>query len=70
MTHPTPEELKPLLDAVDVACWALAVKKHTRKGTRCKVDWKSALDDLCEAWGKFQMKQSDLVAVFSEETRP
>lgn len=59
MKHPTPEQLKPLIDAVDVACWALAVKQNTKKGQRCKADVKGALADLQEAWGMFQLSTSD-----------
>ena len=66
MKHPTPEQLKPLLNAVDVACWAIAVKQHTRKGTKCRVDWKSSLVDLQEAWRMFQLVTDDKIAIISE----
>ena len=60
MKHPTPEELKPLLNAVDTAVWAWAVK-----GGRVKVDWKSALKELREAWEAFQIKTDDSILVTS-----
>lgn len=61
MNHPTKEELLPLLQAVDTACWCLAVKEHTRKGTKCKVNWKESLSDLQKAWEDFQIKMDDRV---------
>jgi hypothetical protein len=66
MRHPTPEELKPLLDAVDVVCWAWAVKTNTKKHEKCRADWKGAIVDLQEAFGAFQLQQSDAVAVLSD----
>lgn len=65
MSHPTPDQLKPLIDAVDVACWALAVKANTRKGYRCNVDVKGSLQDLREAWGMYQLAINDNVAVIA-----
>lgn len=69
MKHPTPEELLPLLQAVDTAVWAMSVKNHTKTGQRCKVDWKGALKDLILEWERYQIKMSDLVAVTSEEKK-
>ena len=66
MRHPTPEQLKPLINAVDVACWALAVKANTKKGFKCPVDVKSSLIDLQEAWGNFQLQVLDEEFHFNE----
>lgn len=52
------KNIEPLLKAVDTACWCLAVKANTKKGHSCKVDWKSSLVDLQEAWGAFQLANS------------
>lgn len=68
MKHPTPEQLKPLIDAVDVACWCLAVKANTKKGRKCRVDVKSALVELQEAWSMYQLSQSEGVAMIEEST--
>lgn len=58
--------LDDLLKAVDTACWCWAVQKNSkRKG---QVDWKSSFDELIQAWEKYQLQTSELVAVFSEET--
>jgi hypothetical protein len=54
LKHPSPEELRPLLDAIDVAVWAWAVKSHTSAGQPCEVDWKQSLDDLGRAWIAYQ----------------
>lgn len=67
MSHPTPEQLNPLLKAVDVACWCLAVKENTRKGQRCMVDVKGALKDLQIAWGEYQLATSDFVATLPDD---
>lgn len=67
MKHPTPEQLLPLIQAIDTACWCLAVKEHTRKGTKCKVDWKFSLVELRQAWEKYQIQQDDSVLVLSEK---
>jgi len=64
--HPTPEQLKPLLAAVDVACWAISVKEATKKGQRCRVDVKGALQDLREAWGMYCLATEDRIALESE----
>lgn len=64
--HPTPEQLENLIEAVDVACWTWAVKQNTKKGQKCVVDWKSALQDLNDAWHMYQLRQSDAVAVFGD----
>lgn len=59
------ETLDKLLKAVDTACWCWAVQKNSkRKG---QIDWKSALDDLCCAWGDYQIKTSEAVAVIPDE---
>ena len=63
MKHPTSEQLQPLLNAVDTAVWCLAVKDQTRKGLRCKIDWKSALKELEDAWYKYQITTDDKVLV-------
>ncbi len=65
MRHPTPEELKPLLMAIDTARWCMAVKEHTLKGVRCKVDYKNALKELWETWDQWQIKMDDKIAVLS-----
>ena len=62
--------LKDLLGKVDVACWAWAVKTNTKKGQRARVDWKSAIEELCEEWQKFQLKTSEAEAVLSQEEKP
>lgn len=63
--HPTPQQLKPLLDAVDVATWTWAVRSQTPRGRKVSVDWRKAQTDLAEAWEKFQLATSDEVAVHS-----
>lgn len=58
MKHPTPEELKPLLAAVDVATWAWSAKPI--RGVRnVKVDWAGAIDDLRDSWESFQRSMDD-----------
>jgi hypothetical protein len=59
----TLEEIIHLLNAVDVACWCLAVKENTKKGQRCRVDWKSALNDLRDAYEKFKIEQANKLEV-------
>lgn len=65
MKHPTPEQLKPLLNAIDVAVWAYAVKTQSRK-SRVKVDFKGAMQDLTEAFHMFQLATDDRVLVTSD----
>ena len=55
LKHPSPDQLEPLLRAVDTAVWTWAVKTQTRRGNSVKVDWKSAQQDLAEAWHMFQI---------------
>lgn len=50
MKHPTPEQLQPLLNAVDTAIWA-----HNCRHSRVKVDFKGAFQDLIEAYGMFRL---------------
>lgn len=65
-----PEELKrqkaidDLLKAVDVACWAWSVQKQSRR--KGVVDWRTALDDLVEAFGEYQLKTSNQIGILSE----
>lgn len=59
MKQPTPEQLAPLLASIDVACWAWAVQKGTKNGQSCKVDWKSALDELQVAWSAYLQAAMD-----------
>lgn len=66
MKHPTQEQLEPLLKALDVATWAWAVKINTKKGQSCKVDWKNAVDELCDAWQRFKMDCDDKEWVCSD----
>lgn len=63
------KNIQPLLNAVDTACWCLAVKANTKKGQSCKVDWKSALVELQEAWGAFQLANSG-EAIISKSPTP
>ncbi len=63
---PTQEQLAPLLAAVDTACWALAVKQNTKKGQRCRADWKASLAELQTAWDRYQLAVSPLVAVVED----
>jgi hypothetical protein len=65
MKHPNPDQLKPLLNAVDTAVWAWAVKANTKKGQSCRVDWKNAIQELSEAYHMYQLAMSDKVAVLS-----
>lgn len=59
------EPITHLLKAVDTACWCWAVQQNAkRKG---QVDWKSAFNELCEAYEWYQQKTSDLVAIIPEE---
>lgn len=59
------DALKDLLNAVDTACWCWAVQTNSkRKG---QVDWKAAFNELCDAYEKYQLKTSDLGAVYSDE---
>lgn len=67
MKHPTPEQLKPLLQAVDTAVWAWAVKTQTRRGNKIKVDWKQALDELSEAYKQFEIVTDDKILVMSTQ---
>lgn len=66
MRHPTPEELKPLIQAIENAIWCLAVKEHTKKGHRCKVDWKQSLVELSEAYENFQIIVDDSIVTISD----
>lgn len=60
------DPVNDLIKAVDTACWCWAVQKNSkRKGM---VDWKSSLDELCEAYEKYQLKTSNLVAVIPDTT--
>lgn len=63
MKHPTPEQLKPLLQAVDTAVWAWAVKSQTRRGNKVRVNWKNALQELTEAYHMFELTTDDSVLV-------
>lgn len=63
MKHPTPEQLLPLLKAVDTAVWAWAIKTNTKKGQSCPVKWKDAIQDLLEAYHMYELTMSDKVAV-------
>jgi hypothetical protein len=59
------EPLKELINAVDTACWCWAVQKNSkRKG---QVKWRSAFDELQEAYEKYQTKTSELVAIIPED---
>ncbi len=62
--------LKALTSAVDVAVWGWNVKKNTKPGYKCMVDWKSCLDDLSEAWHMYLLTDPDKVLVLSEEQPP
>lgn len=54
MKHPSPEQLKPLINALDTFLWCRAVQRNKKnKGERCPVDVKSAELDLSEAYGVF-----------------
>lgn len=66
MKHPTPEQLQPLLNAIDTAAWAWAVKQNTIKGRRLRVDWKGAIQYLVEVWEMFQLSVDDSVLVESK----
>jgi len=44
--------------------WAWAVKNSSRKNI--KVDWKSALNELNEAWHLFQLSTCDFEIVLSK----
>ena len=48
------EELENLIKVTDTAVWCWNIKKSTKKGSRCKVDWKSAFDDLSNAYWKYR----------------
>jgi hypothetical protein len=56
--------MNDLIKAVDTAVWCLAVKKHTKKGQRCKgceVNLKASLDNLEVAYLKYLDSQKKLV---------
>lgn len=58
------DELNDLIKAVDTACWCWSVQKNSkRKG---QVDWKASLNELVDAYEKYQLKTSKLEAVLSE----
>jgi len=67
VNHPTKEQLQPLLNAVDTAVWAWAVKENTKKGQSCRVNWKAAIQELSEAYHMYQLTMSDKVLVCSDE---
>lgn len=58
--------LLDLLKAVDTATWCWSVKKNTIKNRKIRVDWKSALDDLCDKHEIFLLKSSKLEAILSK----
>jgi len=59
--------LKELIQAVDTAVWCWSVRQNTKKGRGIKVDWVSALNELSDAYEKYQLKTSDKVAVIDED---
>lgn len=69
MKHPTEEDLRELLEAIDTAMWCLAIKKNTKKGKKCPVDWKSSLDDLQKSWEVYQIKMSDKEGCLGHEIK-
>lgn len=68
LRHPTPDELKPLLEAVDTFVWAWAVK--TQSNRRGVVNWKGAIEDLTAAYERFQIVQCPLVPTLSNQPTP
>lgn len=50
---------KELFFKLDTAVWCWNIKKHTGKNTRCKVDWKSAFDELSESYWSWRDKEEN-----------